>query len=372
MANTLELNIEASPSVAAGRGHESEVRSYCRSFDTTFVSATGSTMVDVTGRRYLDFLAGCSALNYGHNDPDMVEALVRYLSGSGIAHGLDMSTGAKADFIDAFADLVLRPRNLDYRLQFTGPTGTNAVEAALKLARKVTGRSEVVAFTNGFHGVTTGALAATGNRHHRMGASVALHGVSRAFYDGYLGPSTDTAALLDQVLCDPSSGYDKPAAILLETLQGEGGLNSASDRWLRQIAEIAARHGALLIVDDIQAGCGRTGPFFSFESAGVQPDIVVLSKSLSGFGLPMSIVLMKPAHDQWSPGEHNGTFRGNNLAFVTATVALRKFWHDDALTHDVARPRRPDPEGVGWCYRIGREQPGQGPGNDVGHRRRKR
>lgn len=337
MANTLDLKIETVPAIADGRGCESEVRSYCRSFDTTFVSALGSTMVDADGRRYIDFLAGCSALNYGHNDPDMVEALVGYLHRAGVAHGLDMSTGAKADFIDTFEGLVLRPRGLGYRLQFTGPTGTNAVEAALKLARKVTGRSEVIAFTNGFHGVTTGALAATGNRHHRMGASVALHGVSRAFYDGYLGPDTDTAALLDQVLSDPSSGYDEPAAILLETLQGEGGLNSASDEWLRQIADIAKRHGALLIVDDIQAGCGRTGPFFSFESAGLQPDIVVLSKSLSGFGLPMSIVLMKPEHDQWSPGEHNGTFRGNNLAFVTAAVALQKFWPDDSLTLDVAR-----------------------------------
>lgn len=294
-------------------------------------------MIDNAGRRYIDFLAGCSALNYGHNDPDMVTALMTFLESSGLSHGLDMHTETKTEFIDTFVDLILEPRALDYRLQFTGPTGTNAVEAAMKLARKITGRSDVIAFTNGFHGVTAGALAATGNTYHRMGAAVPLVGVHRALYDGYLGPHANTADLLERMLSDPSSGFDAPAAILLETVQGEGGLNSASPEWLRQIAAIAARHGALLIIDDIQAGCGRTGGFFSFEEAGVVPDIVTLSKSLSGFGLPMSLVLVRPEHDIWAPGEHNGTFRGNNLAFVTATVALRKFWADDALRSDVAR-----------------------------------
>ncbi len=317
--------------------HESEVRSYCRNFDATFVSGTGSTMVDSYGREFIDFLAGCSALNYGHNDPSMVDAVVDYLRSSGITHGLDMRTKAKTEFVDTFVELVLKPRGLDYRLQFTGPTGTNAIEAAMKLARKATGRSEIIAFTNGFHGVTAGALAATGNRHHRMGASVPLTGVTRAFYDGYLGDGVNTATLLDKLLSDPSSGFDAPAAILLETVQGEGGLNTASVGWLEQISDIAKRYGALLIVDDIQAGCGRTGAFFSFELAGLYPDIVVLSKSLSGFGLPMALVLMKPEHDVWTPGEHNGTFRGNNVAFVTATVALRKYWSDDQLAQDVTR-----------------------------------
>ena len=323
--------------ISAAEGHESEVRSYCRNFNATFVSGEGSTMVDSYGREFIDFLAGCSALNYGHNDPDMVDGVVDYLRSSGITHGLDMRTEAKVEFVDTFVDLILRPRALDYRLQFTGPTGTNAIEAALKLARKVTGRSEVIAFTNGFHGVTAGALAATGNRHHRMGASVSLNGVTRAFYDGYLGDDVNTATLLDQLLSDPSSGFDAPAAILLETVQGEGGLNTASIGWLEQMSDIAKRHGALLIIDDIQAGCGRTGSFFSFEIAGLYPDIVVLSKSLSGFGLPMALVLMKPELDVWTPGEHNGTFRGNNVAFVTASIALRKYWSDDQLVHDVAR-----------------------------------
>ena len=332
--------------------HESEVRSYSRSFPTTFVSASGSTMTSASGQQFIDFLAGCSALNYGHNDPDMTLALIEYLNSSGPTHGLDMQTGARAEFLQAFGDIVLRPRSMDYRLQFPGPTGTNAVEAAMKLARKVTGRSEIVAFTNGFHGVTTGALAATGNRHHRMGASVALNGVSRALYDGYLGPKVNTADVLEQLLDDPSSGYDKPAAILLETVQGEGGLNVASDRWLRQIADLASKHGVLLIVDDIQAGCGRTGTFFSFESAGIEPDIVVLSKSISGFGLPLALVLIKPEHDAWSPGEHNGTFRGNNLAFVTAATTLHKFWADGALSDDVDRRGQLISDALGEMSRI--------------------
>ncbi len=320
---------------------ESEVRSYCRTFPTTFTSARGSELFDHTGRRYLDFLAGCSALNYGHNDPDMADALVAHLTAGGITHGLDLRTEAKDRFLDRIDRLILRPRGLDYRVQFTGPTGTNAVEAAIKLARKVTGRSTVVAFTNGFHGVTLGALAATGNSHHR-GASgpLPLSGVTRAFYDGYLGPDVDTAAVLEAVLDDPSSGFDPPAAFLVEVVQGEGGLNPASAGWLRRIADLARRVGALLIVDDIQAGCGRTGPFFSFEGTGVVPDLVTLSKSISGFGLPMALVLLRPELDQWRPGEHNGTFRGNNLAFVTAAVALEKFWSDDRLTLDVDRRAR--------------------------------
>jgi diaminobutyrate-2-oxoglutarate transaminase len=176
--------------------------------------------------------------------------------------------------------------------------------------------------------MTLGALAATGQGHHRGGVGVALPNVSRAPYAGYFGPDADTAKMLEQMLTDPSSGMDAPAAILVETVQGEGGLNVASAQWLRRVAALARKHGALLIVDDIQAGCGRTGPFFSFEDTGVIPDIVTLAKSLSGFGLPLAVTLMKPELDAWKPGEHNGTFRGNGHAFVTAAAALEKFWRD--------------------------------------------
>ena len=318
---------------------ESRVRSYSRRYDARFDRARGSLVWDTDGREWIDFLAGAGSLNYGHNDPDMAAALVAHIRRDGIAHGLDLFTAAKGEFLETFERLVLQPRGLDHRVQFTGPTGTNAVEAALKLARKVTGRRNVVAFTNGFHGVSQGALAATGNGHHRMGGALSLPDVTRLPFDGYV-PGLDSAALLDRLLGDPSGGVDAPAAVLLETVQGEGGLNVASPRWLRDVAGVAARHGALLVVDDVQAGCGRTGTFFSFEEAGVQPDLVALSKSISGFGLPMALLLIRPRWDAWEPGEHNGTFRGNAHAFVTGRVALEKFWSDDGLARDVARRAR--------------------------------
>ncbi|WP_083101279.1 diaminobutyrate--2-oxoglutarate transaminase [Pseudophaeobacter leonis] len=316
---------------------ESDARSYCRGFDTVFTSAKGSEMVAQDGQRYIDFLAGCSSLNYGHNDPDMTEALIEHLQSDGIAHGLDMHTTTKAQFLDTFEQLILRPRGMAHKVMFTGPTGANAVEAAMKIARKSTVRSNIIAFTNGFHGVTQGALAATGNSYHRCGAGVTLNNVTRMPYDGYLGQACDTADFLETMLKDRSSGMDAPAAILLETVQGEGGLNAANPDWLRRIAALAQEAGALLIVDDIQAGCGRTGGFFSFEDMGISPDIVTLAKSISGYGLPMGLVLVKPEHDVMGPAEHNGTFRGNTHAFVTARIAIEKFWADAEFQQDVAR-----------------------------------
>jgi diaminobutyrate-2-oxoglutarate transaminase len=327
----------AAPAAAIYERRESAVRSYSRSMPRQFERAEGVWLYDDRGGRYLDFLSGCSSLNYGHNHPILKQALLDYVTADGIAHGLDLHTSAKAEFLRALEELILEPRDLDYRAMFTGPTGTNAVEAAIKLARKVTGRELVIAFTNGFHGMTLGALACTGNAGKRGGAGVPLSHVSHEPYDGYFGSGVDTAELLDRRLSDPSSGLDAPAAILLETVQGEGGLNAASPEWLRTIAKIAAKHGALMIVDEIQAGCGRTGTFFSFEESGIKPDIVTLAKSLSGMGLPFALTLFRPELDIWAPGEHNGTFRGNNHAFVTSAAALRHFWTTDAFQQDVQR-----------------------------------
>lgn len=316
---------------------ESGVRSYSRAIPRQFNRAQGVWLHDNEGGRYLDFLSGCSSLNYGHNHPVLKQALLDYIADDGVTHGLDLHTDAKAEFLTTFEEVILQPRGLDYRAMFTGPTGTNAVEAAIKLARKVTGRELVVAFTNGFHGMTLGALACTGNAGKRGGAGVPLSHVSHEPFDGYFGDDVDTADLLEQRLSDPSSGLDAPAAFLVETVQGEGGLNAASPEWLRKIAVLAKKHGALMIVDDIQAGCGRTGGFFSFEGMGFTPDIVTLAKSLSGMGLPFALTLIRPELDIWKPGEHNGTFRGNNHAFVTATAALREFWADPAFARDIAR-----------------------------------
>lgn len=319
---------------------ESDVRSYCRDFPAIFTRASGATLYDQSGRSYVDFLSGAGTLNYGHNNPILRQELVKYLEEEGIVHGLDMSTAAKAAFLEAFESIILEPRNLEYKVQFTGPTGANSVEAALKIARNMTGRSTVVAFTRAFHGVTLGALAATAGTHYRSAGGLSPAGTVFMPFDGYLGPGVDTTAYLDRMLSDPGSGIDPPAAVIVETVQGEGGVNVASVEWLRSLERVCRRHKMLLIVDDIQAGCGRTGPFFSFERAGIRPDIVTLSKSLSGYGLPFAIVLMKPELDLWQPGEHNGTFRGNNLAFVTARAALETYWRDDRLTENVERKGR--------------------------------
>ncbi|MFT5427280.1 MAG: diaminobutyrate-2-oxoglutarate transaminase [Gammaproteobacteria bacterium] len=316
---------------------ESEVQSYARAFPRVFHKAQHEFLYDEYDNEYLDFLAGAGTLNYGHNNPVFKEKLLEYIYDDGITHGLDLHTKAKGEFMEAFSEKILKPRGLNYVMQFTGPTGTNAVEAALKLARNVTGRENIVTFTNGFHGVSLGALATTGNSHHRNAAGVSLNGASTLPYDGYLGDDIDTTVYLDKVLSDSSSGVDKPAAAIVETVQGEGGINAASIEWLQHLAEVCKRHDVLLIIDDIQAGCGRTGTYFSFEEAGIKPDIVTLSKSLGGYGLPFAVVLFRPELDQWKPGEHNGTFRGNNFAFVTAKAAIDHYWSDKAFSMAVKR-----------------------------------
>ena len=314
---------------------ESSVRSYCRSFPDTFDRAEGASIFSINRRRYVDFLSGAGSLNYGHNQPDLQKALLSYIQNQGITMSLDMGTQSRNKFKETFSEDILRPRGLDYKLQFPGPTGANAVEAAIKLARKVTNRTNIVAFTNAFHGCSLGALALTGNQHHRHSSTASLTHVIRAPYDGYWGDGIDTSEHLEKLLSDVSSGYDLPAALIVETIQGEGGLNVATLGWIKNIERLAHKHGALLIVDDIQAGCGRSGDFFSFESLEIYPDIVCLAKSISGFGLPMSLVLIKPKYDLWEPGEHNGTFRGNNLAFVTAAEAIRCFWINDIFRQGI-------------------------------------
>ncbi|MEU6041428.1 diaminobutyrate--2-oxoglutarate transaminase [Actinomadura sp. NPDC047616] len=310
---------------------ESNVRSYCRGWPATFDRASGSRLYDEDGRAYLDFFAGAGALNYGHNNPVLKRALIAYLERDGVTQGLDMKTAAKRDFLWTLRDLVLEPRGLRYKVMFPGPGGANAVEAALKLARTVTGRSLVVGFTNAFHGMTLGALSVTGNAAKRDAAGVPLQHTTLIPYDGYVDGRIPDFALLERLLTDSGSGLDLPAAVIVETVQGEGGLTPARIEWLRGLARLCERHAILLIVDDVQMGCGRTGPFFSFEPAAVQPDIVCLSKSIGGYGLPLALTLVKPELDVWEPGRHNGTFRGVNPAFVASAEALRTYWRDDEL-----------------------------------------
>jgi diaminobutyrate-2-oxoglutarate transaminase len=301
---------------------ESNVRSYCRSFPVVFTKAKGSILYDEAGKKFIDFFAGAGALNYGHNNDYIKQKVLVYLMADGIMHGLDMYTKAKKDFIQAFSERVLKSKSLDYKLQFSGPTGTNAIEAALKLARKVTSRTGIFAFMGGFHGMSLGSLAATGSIDNRKGAGVPLGNVTFMPYPYGFMATFDTIKYMEAILNDDHSGIAKPAAVIVETVQAEGGVIPAPVKWLQGLAELCQKNDILFICDDIQVGCGRTGRFFSFERAGIIPDIVVLSKSIGGYGFPMSIVLMKPELDIWAPGEHNGTFRGNQLAFVAAAAAL--------------------------------------------------
>lgn len=302
--------------------NESNVRSYCRSFSAIFNHAKESYVYSDSGEEYIDFFAGAGALNYGHNPDFIKEKLIEYIESDGITHGLDLHTVAKRDFINSFSTKVLQPRGLNYKLQFCGPTGTNAVEAAMKLARKVTGRMGIFSFMGGFHGMTLGSLAATGNRFHRQGANLPLSDVTFMPYPAGYMESIDTIQYIEAVLNDSNSGIDKPAAIILETIQGEGGVNVAPVDWLKQLRALCDRHEILMICDEIQVGCFRSGTYFSFERAGIVPDLVTVSKSIAGYGIPLALVLMKPELDIWESGEHNGTFRGNQMAFITAKAAL--------------------------------------------------
>ncbi|SHG94280.1 diaminobutyrate--2-oxoglutarate transaminase [Virgibacillus chiguensis] len=315
---------------------ESAVRTYSRGWPTIFEKAKGYKLWDIDGNMYIDFFAGAGALNYGHNHEKMQQKLITYIQNDNIIHSLDMGTTPRKEFLQTFYKTILKPRNMNYKVMFPGPTGTNTVESALKIARKVTGRDTVISFTNAFHGMTIGSLSVTGNSFKRHGAGIPLHHSVSMPFDEYVDDQ-DSIAYLERFLEDSGSGVALPAAIILETVQGEGGINAASTEWLQKVAFICNRWDILLIVDDVQAGCGRTGTFFSFELAGIIPDIVCMSKSIGGIGLPMAITLIKPEYDQWAPGEHNGTFRGNNLAFIAATEALTEFWKDEEFSKSIHR-----------------------------------
>jgi diaminobutyrate-2-oxoglutarate transaminase len=328
---TAEFEAERSRARVSGTGYrnvfeerESNVRSYCRAFPAIFTTAKGSRVNDDHGHSYIDFLAGAGALNYGHNNETIKRALVDYILEDGLTHGLDLHTQAKARFLRCLEVEVLEPRGLDYRVQFTGPTGANAVEAALKVARRATGRDGVFSFMGGYHGHSLGALAATANRAHRAGAGTSLPGVTFFPYPAPNAPF-DTLNYIASVLHDTHSGIDLPAAIIVETVQAEGGVVVAPIEWLQRLRALCDDYGIILIVDEVQTGCGRTGPFFSFERAGIVPDVVTVSKSISGYGLPMALTFIRPEFDLLEPGEHTGTFRGNQLAFVAGAVALELY-----------------------------------------------
>ncbi len=321
---------------------ESEIRGYGRMYPTVFASASNARQVDEAGKTYIDFFAGAGVLNFGHNNEHMKKALIEFIQNDGVAHSLDMYTSPKRAFLEKFTSTILEPRNMPHKMQFMGPTGTNAVEAALKLARRVTGRTTVVAYNFGFHGMTLGSLACTANSYFRNAAGVPLEHVVRQPFGCEtpcqgctIGCGVESVERLRAQYADPSSGLEPPAAFLVEAIQAEGGVHVASKQWLQAVQKLAHELGALFIIDDIQAGCGRTGNYFSFDTMGLDPDIINLAKGIGGFGTPMAMNLVKPEHDKhWSPGEHTGTFRGQGLSFVAGVEAL-KYFDDDKLMTEV-------------------------------------
>ena len=315
--------------------YESEVRSYCRVFTEVLDYAKGSIIKDTSGKEYIDFFCGAGAVNYGHNNDYIKEKLIKYLQDDRIMHALDMYTKAKADFIEYFENEVLKPRNLDYKIQFPGPTGTNAIEAALKLARKVKKRSNIWCLMGCFHGMTIGSLALTSDKESREGAGIALENATH-IPAPYMFKGLDTIEYMQTLLDDDHSGVEKPAALILETVQAEGGIWVFEKEWLQKVREFCTKNDILLIVDDIQVGCARTGTFFSFERANIIPDIVVISKSIGGYGMPFALTLFKPELDVWAPGEHNGTFRGNQIAIVAAKAGL-EFMNEHHIEKEVQR-----------------------------------
>jgi diaminobutyrate-2-oxoglutarate transaminase len=304
--------------------YESEVRSYCRIFNEELQFAKGCKIKDVNGKEYIDFFCGAGALNYGHNNDYIKSKVIDYISNDNIMHALDMYTVAKEEFISYFENNILKPRSLDYKIQFPGPTGTNAIEAALKLARKVKKRTNIWCFMGCFHGMTLGSIALTTEREAREGAGVPLNYVEH-IPAPYMFKELDVINYMQTILDDDHSGIEKPAAIILETVQAEGGIYVFEAEFLKRLREFCTKNDILLIADDIQIGCGRSGHFFSFERANIVPDIVCLSKSIGGYGMPFALTLIKPEYDIWSPGEHNGTFRGNQVAIVAAKAGLEVF-----------------------------------------------
>lgn len=301
--------------------YESNVRSYCRSFPTVFATAKGAVITDENGKSYVDFFAGSGALNFGHNPDFMIDRMIDHLKSGALIHGMDMFTPAKREFLEYFRENILAPRELDYKIQFAGPTGTNAVECAVKLARLNKNRQNVFALMGAFHGMTLGALSLTTDRCSRDGAGVAMGNVTH-IPAPYMFPELDTLGYMERLLTDDHSGAEKPAAVVLETVQADGGIYVFDPEWLRGVRALCDRYDILMVVDDIQVGCARTGTFFSFERAGIVPDIVTLSKSIGGCGMPLSLVLMKPRLDIWEPGQHTGTFRGNQLSLVAGKAGL--------------------------------------------------
>ncbi|GAA1877653.1 aspartate aminotransferase family protein [Streptantibioticus ferralitis] len=324
--------------LALQQRHESNARTYPRRLPIAIEEASGSFVRDVDGNVFIDFLAGAGVLSLGHNHPDLVAAMTAQLGR--LTHGLDFPTPAKEEFIEAQLSMLAPGLRDRMKFHFCGPTGANAVDAALKLCKTATGRGDVISFQGGFHGSSHAAMAITGLVSQKQPVPNGVPGIhffpysycARCPLD--LTPDTCTtncAGYLERSLRDGNGGVPLPAAVILEMVQGEGGIIPARADFVRRVRELTLELGIPLVVDEVQSGCGRTGTWFAFEQYGIEPDVIVASKALSGIGTPVAVILYDRRLDVWAPGAHTGTFRGNQLAFAAGAEAVRVFRRDDVL-----------------------------------------
>jgi diaminobutyrate-2-oxoglutarate transaminase len=324
----------------AVKRRESSARTYASTFEAVFESGAGIRMRDQSGREIIDCLACAGALPLGHNHPEVRDALIRFLDSGHVQQVLDLTTPAKREFVDELFGLLPAAWADRAKIQFCSPSGSDAVEAAMKLVRFATGRQSILAFHGAYHGMTGGALAAMGN----LGPKAALSGAGNIHFVPYPyryrcpfgtgGDETDQLSIqyLTNLLGDPESGITRPAAVILEVVQGEGGCIPVSDEWLRDLRQLTRAHDIPLVIDEVQTGFGRTGTMFAFERAGIVPDVLVLSKAVGG-GFPLAVVIYDQAFDRWPRGMHAGTFRGNQIAMVAGKVTMEILRRDRLAEH---------------------------------------
>lgn len=323
---------------------ESNARVYCRHLPIAVAEASGSFLHDVDGNVFIDFLAGAGVLSLGHNHPELVAAARDQLGK--FCHGLDLASPAKDAFTEAQLSMLPERMRNRTKVHFCGPTGANAVDAAIKLCKIATGRGDVVSFQGGFHGTTHAGMALTGLVANKRPVANGVPGVHFFPYsncaDCPMGLSravceTNCAGFLERALRDPIGGIPPPAAVILEMVQGEGGVVPADPDFVRRVRRLTREMDVPLVVDEVQTGCGRTGTWFAFEQYGIEPDVIVASKALSGIGQPVALIMYDERLDVWSPGAHTGTFRGNQLAFAAGARAVEIMRRDDVLGNVRAR-----------------------------------
>ncbi|MDT8913871.1 diaminobutyrate--2-oxoglutarate transaminase family protein [Amycolatopsis sp. PS_44_ISF1] len=326
---------------------ESQARAYPRHLPIAIAEGSGSFVRDVDGNVFIDFLAGAGVLSLGHNHPELVEAVAGQLGR--LTHALDFPTPAKDEFTEAQLAMLPEAMRSRMKLHFCGPTGANAVEAALKLCKTATGRGDIISFQGGFHGSTHAALSLTGLVSQKQPIANPVPGVHFFPYSychrcpvGLVPEhcATNCVEFLERSLTDANGGIARPAAVVLELVQGEGGVIPARPSFVRRVRELTRELDIPLVVDEVQTGCGRTGTWFAFEQYGIEPDVVIASKALSGIGAPVALIIYDRRLDTWAPGAHSGTFRGNQLAFAAGVRAIEIIERDGVLANVAERGRQ--------------------------------